>query len=220
MRTLGIGSAQGDTERVGEKKYISRFIFRHTTSPGMNSKINPPVWSVLRQLILLIILSLVGACSLPDATPTPVPDQSSEGPTLVPIDPSPTPVPQEPATPVPTPRGLVGCTNLFGATCVKSFGLVNGALMVTLETAETFNPDNPPVLLINDGQFSCNILAEYPKRLYCTGAHPGPGDYSFEVQLPGGIPLYRGELTIPRDLWDDLLDHGPGGGDPYPYPYP
>lgn len=147
-------------------------------------------------------------------TETPPPSETPFIPTW-----TPSPLPPPTSTPVPSASYLYTCLQSPNSTCVRSFGLVNGQLLVTINTQERFNSSNPPVLYVDSRRFNCVILSDYPYRLYCTGSNPGSGDKYFRLDHSNGLPAYAGTITIPNDISGGSSgSKPPGGGDSYTYP--
>lgn len=152
--------------------------------------------------VALLVLSL--ACSLPELgallpTATPIP------PTATPVPPAtetPTPVPPT-ATAPPTETPTITPTegpNLAAATVYAVSHLEGKRLLVTLQVPGGITGSY--TAQVGTSNLNCEILDEYPDRLYCSGPEPfvyyAPQTATLRLFTPELIePVFQTEFTVP-----------------------
>lgn len=157
---------------------------------------------LLAAFAALLILTI--ACSLPElgsfvATATPLP------PTNTPVPPpTETPTPQPPtATPPPTETPTITPTegpNLAAASVYAVSNLEGSRLLVTIQVPGGVSGSYSAQ--VGTSNLNCEILDEYPDRLYCSGPRPfvnyGPQTATFSLFSPTVIePVFQAEFTVP-----------------------
>jgi hypothetical protein len=175
-------------------------------------KFRPSV-AILASIALLTAGIL--ACNLPfGASPTPVPaDQGqpppsqpetatieAEAPTEIPV-PSDTPLPTDTPEPSATPTITPTQGPNFAAASVYAVSHLSGdRLLVTVQIPGGVEGDYKAY--VSNLPFTCEILPDYPDRLYCTGAEPF-GIYSAKqasleiLSEADNTTVFQTEFTVP-----------------------
>ncbi len=160
-----------------------------------------------RAVAIIAALGMTFACTspVPIATPTPTPPP----PTLTPVPdlpstPTPTPVPAEPTVPAapsatPTPIPTEG-PNFAQASVYAVSHLSGDRLLVTLQVPG--GVEGSYTAQVQTSSLPCEILDEYPDRLYCSGPAPfinyAARTTNLQLFSPGGVePVFSTEFTVP-----------------------
>ena len=163
----------------------------------------------LTSIVLVLVLALT-ACNLPTATTeAPPPGDESSGVTTAsesppPSGPSTTPEPVETATPAaptetPPPTATEG-PNFAAASVYAVSHLAGNRLMVTIQVPG--GVEGAYRATAASSNQTCEILAQYPDRLYCTGPEPFE-NYSlvsanFSLFPVGQVqPVFESKFNIP-----------------------
>ena len=103
---------------------------------------------------------------------------------------------REPTVPLPTSTVVTG-VDLTDASVISRGWLDSGSLLVTLQVPH--GVEGNYYAIVGGNEFKCEILEEYPDRLYCHGVGVKTGTqveaswYLEDVELP----VYETEITIP-----------------------
>jgi len=134
---------------------------------------------ILSMLCMVIILSACGT-----ATPEPTPTVPVEPPTATAI-PTETAMPTATATETPVPSATPTITLTPTATFQADFSkaelytagpLANFRFLIVVELAEPVQGEYYS-LVDKNKEYSCEVLAEYPSRLYCSGPQAAADDF-------------------------------------------
>ena len=143
---------------------------------------------------------------IPENTVTFTPSSLSPGsPTPSPL-PTDTLIPSQTAIFTLTPSGIptetpTATTNPFDAAEILNFnhlGMGNNLLLVVFQFPE--NLEGEYYAIMEDLIFTCEILADYPNRLYCNGDNTKAGQQvTFEIfSLEGDELVYSGDFLVPQ----------------------
>ena len=129
-------------------------------------------------IVLLALAVLLAACAAPTAAPTLTPAQPSSTPeptfTFVPTEtpqPAVFPSPFVTATETPLPTATLAPTADMALSEAKLIGLGwydDYDLLLSFQFSKAVDPQDYRVML-EDKEYRCEVLAEFPDRLYCKG---------------------------------------------------
>ena len=140
--------------------------------------------NLLLTLSMLCMVILLSACSGPLAAPTAT--ATEKPPTTTPV-PTKTTAPTATATETPVPSATPTITLTPTATFQADFSkaelytagpLANFRFLIAIELAEPVQGEYY-ALVDQNKEYTCEVLAEYPDRLYCTGRQAAAEDYVF-----------------------------------------
>ena len=156
--------------------------------------------------VVAVPLAVALACSLPGETPTSQPETEATATdtpagepataTQAPIQPpTETPVPSETPTITPTPGPN------FGAASVYAVSHLSGSrLLVTIQVPG--GVEGTYQATVGPSTLNCEILSEYPDRLYCNGPEPFQNYTSQKATVTlysttSGNTVFQAEFDIP-----------------------
>jgi hypothetical protein len=126
----------------------------------------------------------------PPTTAVPSPTPTTE-PTNTPIPPTPTPT-EDLSTPTP---------DFSGASILNHGRLQSGNYLVTIQLP--FEVEEEYRATVDEETYDCEILEDYPDRLYCSGPDLSPGEYTIYVyfleQTDEEEALFSLEFTVTEE---------------------
>ena len=170
------------------------------------------MFAYYKPFLILIFLSFSLAACRASATPTPdlptapAPAQTltpqpqtatpSATPTQLPPTLSPTPAPSLTATPLPTPTldPLLAQARLLGVSWQPGYNL-----LLSIQFPEPVKAEDVKVMIEEEELYQCQVLSQFPKRLYCIGRGRNVYD-QMNVQIfsaGAAIPGYEGRIYVP-----------------------
>lgn len=153
---------------------------------------------------MLCMVILLSAC----AAAAPEPTATAPVPPTATLKPSETKVPTATATETPIPSATPTITPTPTATFQADFSkaklytagpLANFRFLIAVQLEDTVEGEYY-ALVDKNKEYTCEILAAYPKRLYCTGRQAAAEDYvTFQIfETATDRPVFAGEV------WCDL----------------
>ena len=158
--------------------------------------------------LFLVLLLALAACSSASPAPSATSTPSGPQPTIT-LRPSSTPLPTETArptftplpsatatitvTPTVTPDPALSEVRLLGPSWLQDYNL-----LITLIFPGPVQPDQYRVM-VEDKPYECQVLPQYPDRLYCIGRGRNVyGLITVRVYQPGSEqPGFEGKLSVP-----------------------
>lgn len=151
-------------------------------------------------LTLLCLAMLVTACAGKEVEPTPTPAVTSTPPPTATETPLPTKAPTETPVPSATPTITLTPTATFQADFSKAKFYTAGPLagfrfLIAVELEEPVEGEY--YALVDDSkEYTCTVLPDYPKRLYCTGRQAAAEEYvTYQIiEKATDRPVFAGEV--------------------------
>lgn len=156
-------------------------------------------------ITMLCMASLLSACGSPAAAPTATVPVEPPTATLEPTEtkiptaiPTETPVPSATPTITPTPTATFQA-DFAKAELYTAGPLANFRFLIVVELAEPVQGEYYG-LVDRNKEYKCEVLVEYPNRLYCSGRQAAANDFvTFQIfETATDRPVFAGEV------WCDL----------------
>ena len=212
----GATASRQTTARVEESMTTKRLPLWSSVAIGMGM-------ALICLLLGILALRPGGLLASIIATETTTPSLTPIHPTLPPTLPptlTSTSTPSETLKPVSTGYRLEDCLTSRENICLYSISPQSDSVIVALKYKSGISSSNIPYLTVGNLRFSCELLDNYPGRIYCEGESI-PGDYKFTLRYSDTDIICTGTFTI-REFFAPAPTKKPGssGDGKYNPPYP
>lgn len=164
---------------------------------------------LLHYSLVFLIIILSAGCSGNTGTPTP----THQPPTRTPLPtftraPTITPLPTQTSLPIQSPTATTTSyptpvVDFSKATYYTGGFLPGWRFFIAIQTDQQIKGSYNAVIQDEKGkaikQYTCTVIPNYPKRLYCSGDLPGMAKWFFYTifDKTSGQPVYSGKVYIP-----------------------